>query len=610
MPKKSKFIRKNIRQRGWGLTETLLTIGALSIMSVAIYTVFKPTSATAQVRIEQDNLRDISRNIDRSFGMLGSFEGLTTDRVSDEGLAPSRMERAGGHLQTDWGTEATVQPYENPAKGITSNTAFSVVYPGTPGEVCSGLSSAMARDAFDILVNGESIYDTSGMSPSLASQRCADGDATMEFVFHSGLVAGQAVASPPLVLPPAPPSVSRPPTTPPVMDIPDNPGVADATPGVIPSPPAAPSSPPPAPPPVSPPPSVTPPDPIVIEDPPPPPVTPPGTMCDPSPAALPNQTQRRDCPEGYLGDIHEARTRTQNYTCPEAWDNPQPSHVSYGAWTETSNTCAPECVAPTDTSTNITRPASDETQNVACPAGEEGTHTQSRTRQERGTRTTSWTCPAATGSPTSSTKDTWSGTYNYGDWTTTSNTCAPVSSCEWYTDTSSPFLPGPFPHFSESEFSEMAQSHWKTPAGPWVMCTGYEGVVYENKHWTTWPGGGSTPSVECNAAVEGLVHYSKIETWTCNVMLNTPYSYESQTRFTCSCEGPPPPPPATECIATYNALLSAGRVFTFIDGVDIPGGQPVSSWSQNQSMCTANSSEGYVTVFTVTHSGSIRWIPN
>jgi hypothetical protein len=48
------------------LVETLLTIGALSALSLGIYMVLKPTSASAQAKIEHDNLRDLSTSVNRS----------------------------------------------------------------------------------------------------------------------------------------------------------------------------------------------------------------------------------------------------------------------------------------------------------------------------------------------------------------------------------------------------------------------------------------------------------------------------------------------------------------------------------------------------------------
>ena len=47
-------------QAGFGLTETLLTLGAVSVLAAGIYMVLSPTSATAQTKIEQDNLQDLS----------------------------------------------------------------------------------------------------------------------------------------------------------------------------------------------------------------------------------------------------------------------------------------------------------------------------------------------------------------------------------------------------------------------------------------------------------------------------------------------------------------------------------------------------------------------
>lgn len=73
---------------GWGLTETLLTVGAISAMSVAVYMALHSTDAAAQVKIEQSNLRDLSRAVDRSIGLLGSFEGISAARTLDDELAP------------------------------------------------------------------------------------------------------------------------------------------------------------------------------------------------------------------------------------------------------------------------------------------------------------------------------------------------------------------------------------------------------------------------------------------------------------------------------------------------------------------------------------------
>ena len=63
------------RSNGFGLVETLLVIGAVGALSLGIYMVLKPSSANAQAKVEQDNLRQLSSAIERSMGLLGTFEG-------------------------------------------------------------------------------------------------------------------------------------------------------------------------------------------------------------------------------------------------------------------------------------------------------------------------------------------------------------------------------------------------------------------------------------------------------------------------------------------------------------------------------------------------------
>lgn len=408
-------------QRGWGLTETMLTLGAMSAMALAIYAVLGPASASAQVKREQDNLRSLSGAVDKSFGMLGNFSSVSTSRILDDGLAPTRM-RAGGDLRTAWGTGVGVHPYA--VDGVPGN-AFLVSYPLAPSAVCAGLASAMARDAYDIRVEGRSVYADGRLDPAIAAEQCgATAEASMEFVFFSGLVSGQAVAAAPVVLAPPPPTITPPPSSPPVITIPGTPEVDPVNPGTPAVPPPA-APPPVLPPPVAPPgtpPGTTPPQPPF--NPPPPPVSPPGSMCAPRTDSLGPQSRRVSCPAGQLGDIHQQRTGSQAFTCPEAWGAPVAGPEVWGSWAETSRTCAPACSAPAPSSVAISRAAPAQTRNT-CPAGYTGSTPQIRTGTEAGTRTTSWTCPAPTGAPTSTTADTWSGSYTYGAWTANGpDTCA------------------------------------------------------------------------------------------------------------------------------------------------------------------------------------------
>ena len=404
------------RANGFGLVETLLTLGALSALSLGIYLVLSPTSAAAKAKVEQDNLRDLSTAVDRSFGLLGSFQGVSALRVVEDGLAPTRMVD-GSTLRTAWSTSVTVAPHTVNAPG----DGFVVVYPFAPADVCPRLAAAVARDVFDIRVEGVSVFDAGQLNPSAAAAACGQADtATMEFVYHSGLVAGAAVAAPPLQLPPAPTPVSTP-TSPPVGG-PVGPagsvGPAGPLGPVTSAPPVTPPPPPPSVPPPSTPVTPTTPPPAPPPSAPPPPTT--VTACVAPSSWTQTDSRSSPCPVGQIGLVFEGRTAQHSYTCPEAWAAPAETVSPWSAWTVTSTTCAPACTAPAPSTTAITRAAADENANVGCPVGQLGDHWQRRSVTEHGTRTTSWTCPG----PTSATSDTWGGGFTYGAWVTTSNTCA------------------------------------------------------------------------------------------------------------------------------------------------------------------------------------------
>ncbi len=383
------------RANGFGLVETLLTLGALSALSLGIYLVLSPASAAAQAKREQDNLRDLSTAVDRSFGLLGSFQGVSALRVVEDGLAPTRMVDS-STLRTAWGTTVDIVPHS--LNGVADG--FVVVYPFTPAAVCPRLAAAVSRDVFDIRVEGVSVYDGGQLNPSAAAAACGHADtATMEFVYHSGLVAGTAVATPALVLPPAPPSVS-PPSSPPIGGpvAPAGPvGPAGPIAPVLTAPPIAP--PPSFLPPAAPPSSVTTTTPPAVT---PPSVTPPTTVvaCAVPPSWTQSESRSAVCAAGQFGAVTEGRTASHTYACPEAWDAPVETVSPWSAWTVTGSTCV-NCPAPSTQS---------ETQWVAssasCPAGQYGG--TSWEREEARSRGVSYNCPAGTTALPPATVGSWS----------------------------------------------------------------------------------------------------------------------------------------------------------------------------------------------------------
>lgn len=105
--------------------------------------------------------------------------------------------------------------------------------------------------------------------------------------------------------------------------------------------------------------------------------------CAPAPSSPETRTST-PCPAGQLGTITETRVSE----CLSGVGSP-----TWSDWTEVSNTCAPQCVAPAD-----------QLESIDCPAGQIGSITQRR----------SASCPAPT------------GPYEWGAWEETENTCVPA----------------------------------------------------------------------------------------------------------------------------------------------------------------------------------------
>lgn len=380
--------------------EALLAAGIAMAAVAVLFGFYVHGQAKADVRNEAKNIQGMASAIDGTWGLLGSFEGVSGPRVFDDGLAPASLTHSPAGLTHTWGGKVEVRP----TRVVRGNDAFAIDYIQLPAKACVPLLANLAPHAWDLQVNRVSVLrDTGGQfDVGQAGQLCVEGS-TVSFVFHSGLSSGDAVAAPPLTLPtPSTPPMLPPPGSPPVLTIPPNPGVPDVGPGMPATPgcgsaPPTPSCPHPGgtwamvlhpapicwqlvgscpPPPSAPPPFVPVPPPST---PPLPPSPPPGSMCSPPPSI--DEDQMLTCGAGRFGHVLERRVGT--YSCPEAWDHPV---FEWSAWGPAGNTCQP-CPAPSIQADTRWLPASS-----LCPAGAYGR--QDWQREERRQRTVSYTCPS------------------------------------------------------------------------------------------------------------------------------------------------------------------------------------------------------------------------
>lgn len=396
---------------GFGMVETLLTLAGLTVLSVVAFASYSHVSAKSKVSDETDNLRELSTRVENSFGLLGTFAGVSADAIVRDGLAPDRLTQGEGLLTNAWGGAVTVEPYTVTRFG----DGFSIVHHQVPARSCADFVAVNARDPWDVQVSDVSVIRNHGgrLDLQALTDACAEGDGRISFVYHTGLVAGAAVAASPLQLPPTPTS-STPPGSPP-LGAPVGPAgpVGPAAP-VGPVDPATPVTP--APVPAAPTPPATPVTPTT------PPTSPPPTTPLPStvPAcAVPSPESRSlaTCPAGTWG----VSRQTRQWWCGdvggvyEAWATAQP-----GAWTTTGNTCA---ACPGSTAEPQTRW---ETTSSACPSGQVGLITWDY--EQARSRLVSYNCPAGTASLPGPTYGAWSSWSNTGQTRSRLSTCAPACS--------------------------------------------------------------------------------------------------------------------------------------------------------------------------------------
>lgn len=455
---------------GIGMVETLLTLAGLTVFSVVAFASYSHVSAKSKVSDESDNLRELSAKVENSFGLLGTFASVSANAIVRDGLAPERLTRGDGWLTNAWGGPVTVEPYTVTRFG----DGFSIVHHNVPTQSCADFVAANSRDPWDVQVSDVSVIRNHGgrLDLQALTDACAYGDGRVAFVYHTGLVAGAAVAASPLQLPPTPTSTT-PPGSPPLGGPVGHAGPVGPAAPVGPINPA-PSLPPPPPAPVAPPIAT----PIVPVTPPAPPATPPLPPPTTVAACVESSENRTvSCPAGSVGQAFQSRrhhcgpdplvyeawagtttagpwTDTSNtcmpcpgpesrtLACPTGQLGEIQEHRSFvcsglgswGSWSLTTNTCAPVCVLPTPSSQT-----EDEfqiaSQRLDCPIGQVGDIYQSR--QEQRTRTRTAYCPAPTGSFTWGGWSAWTAWAPTTGWVTTSDTCVTppsatfVSGCDF-----------------------------------------------------------------------------------------------------------------------------------------------------------------------------------
>lgn len=405
---------------GFGLVELLLALGVATAMGAAVLWVYPRVTTRVNVASDVENVRDLASRIDRSHGVIGSFRGVSTLNVLEDGLAPADFRQGSptGMINA-WGGAVTVWPSTVRLAG----DAFTVGLSGLPARACVSFVSAVAGDVNvrDVIVGNTSVLlDNQGSLdvPSLGLACGADG-AIVEVVYYSGLVAGASVALVPTLPVPSTPPFPAPSVPTPAGPVPGAPSVSDAVPGVpaslspgagvapspaVPSLPAAPSVPVPQP----------------LPTPQPSPTPPALEPCRQSESSM----ARASCPAGTWGT---ETVRTRQVCAPgdvdpnsdAAWEHPEAWVQAQTVMAVTARDCE-ACPGTAQEERDQWLPTSQ-----ACPSGQTGTHTWER--QQVRSRDVFTHCPFGTTTLPGPTYGGWSNWVDTGTRRNEVNTCKPTA---------------------------------------------------------------------------------------------------------------------------------------------------------------------------------------
>ncbi|MHC9013810.1 type 4 pilus major pilin [Stenotrophomonas bentonitica] len=199
------------KNRGFGLNELLISIGLVSALGAAAFMIYFPAKARAQVKAETGRNTELVSAIRSSFGVVGTYEGVSAERLIEDQLVNPSAVQGAAKLGNAWGGNTYIQ-----ALGIVRfGDSFSVEYTKVSADSCGSFVTANAVDVQDIVIDGRSVYQNSGGQLDVAAMTLAcSAPKSVTFVYFSPELRG-LVAADPLLLPQAPtPPIVRPPTAP------------------------------------------------------------------------------------------------------------------------------------------------------------------------------------------------------------------------------------------------------------------------------------------------------------------------------------------------------------------------------------------------------------
>lgn len=222
---------RNKITRGFGLNELLISLGLVSALGAAAFMIYLPAKSRAQVKAETGRNTELVSAIRSSFGVVGTYEGVSAERLIEDQLVNVNAVQGAGTLTNAWGGNTYVQALGT----VRFGDSFFIEYTKVSADSCASFVTANAVDVQDIVIDGRSVYENAGGQLDIAAMTLAcSAPESVTFVYFSPELRG-LVAADPLVLPEAPAPIERtPPLAPGLPSFPEiDPGRSAEPPSVV-----------------------------------------------------------------------------------------------------------------------------------------------------------------------------------------------------------------------------------------------------------------------------------------------------------------------------------------------------------------------------------------
>ncbi|TIL19760.1 hypothetical protein E4420_08970 [Stenotrophomonas maltophilia] len=159
---------EEMKSRGFALVELSLVVGLATIVGLAAWKVFGPTSAGTRIQQESANLAQLADAIAADYAVAeGRYQSVSTASAVERKLVPTAWVVGQGlHSPTLGNIELSP---------LNAGQGFRITATAVQASLCLGLVQSSARAFSEVHVNGVLVYSRRSLNHGALSESCAEG---------------------------------------------------------------------------------------------------------------------------------------------------------------------------------------------------------------------------------------------------------------------------------------------------------------------------------------------------------------------------------------------------------------------------------------------------